>query len=46
MQLRSAGLKYRDIAEVLGVSTTTVADMVRDAIDRLGAQSGRARENE
>jgi RNA polymerase sigma-70 factor (ECF subfamily) len=46
MQLRSEGLRYRDIADVLGVSTTTVADMVRDAIDRLGAQSGRARENE
>src|SRR5262249_53260358 len=41
MQLRSEGMKYRDIAEVLGVSITTVADLVRDAIDRLSAHSGK-----
>jgi RNA polymerase sigma-70 factor (ECF subfamily) len=42
LHLRAEGLRYREIAEVLGVSITTVADMIRQAL----AQVGRARENE
>jgi RNA polymerase sigma-70 factor (ECF subfamily) len=42
LQLRSDGLRYREIAEVLGVSVTTVADLVRNAL----AQLGRARDDD
>jgi RNA polymerase sigma-70 factor (ECF subfamily) len=36
LQLRSEGLRYREIAQVLGVSITTVADLVRNALAQLG----------
>jgi RNA polymerase sigma-70 factor (ECF subfamily) len=35
LHLRAQGLRYREIAEVLGVSLTTVADLVRDGLARL-----------
>lgn len=35
LHLRAQGLRYREIAEVLGVSLTTVADLVRDGLTRL-----------
>jgi RNA polymerase sigma-70 factor (ECF subfamily) len=36
LQLRTEGLRYREIAIVLGVSVTTVADLVRESLARLG----------
>lgn len=36
LHLRAEGLRYREIAEVLGVGTSTVADWVQAALDRLG----------
>jgi RNA polymerase sigma-70 factor (ECF subfamily) len=46
LQLRSEGLRYREIAIVLGVSITTVADLVRVALAQLNAQLGRARDDD
>lgn len=34
--LRAEGLRYREIAEVLGVSVTSVADLVREGLAQLG----------
>lgn len=42
LHLRAEGLRYREIAEALGVSITTVADMIRQAL----AQVGRARDDD
>ena len=42
LYLRAEGLRYREIAVVLDVSTTTVADLVREAL----AQLGRARDDD
>ena len=42
LELRAEGRRYREIAQVLGVSITTVADMVRESLARLG----RARNDE
>jgi RNA polymerase sigma-70 factor (ECF subfamily) len=42
LSLRAEGLRYREIADVLGVSITTVADLVRDSL----AQLGRARDHD
>jgi RNA polymerase sigma-70 factor (ECF subfamily) len=42
LQLRAEGLRYREIAVVLGVSVTTVADLVRNSL----AQLGRARDHD
>ena len=42
LQLRSEGLRYREIAVILGVSVTTVADLIRNSL----AQLGRARDHE
>ena len=39
IQLRMKGLRYREIAEVLGVSTSTAAEWVDSAIDRLRGES-------
>jgi RNA polymerase sigma-70 factor (ECF subfamily) len=36
LHLRAEGLRYREIGEVLGVSVTTVADLIRDALEQLG----------
>lgn len=36
LHLRAEGLRYREIAEVLGVGTSTVADWVQDGLQRLG----------
>ena len=41
LHLRAEGLRYREIAEVLGVSTTTVADWIRESL----AQLERARDD-
>jgi RNA polymerase sigma-70 factor (ECF subfamily) len=41
LHLRAEGLRYREIAEALGVSLTKVAEMIRDAL----AQIGRARDH-
>jgi len=41
LHLRAEGLRYREIAEILGVSTTTVADWIRESL----AQLGRARDH-
>ena len=35
LHLRAEGMRYREIAEALGVSTTTVADMIRHALARI-----------
>jgi RNA polymerase sigma-70 factor, ECF subfamily len=39
LSLRAEGLRYREIAAVLGVSITSVADLVRDSLAQLGGQS-------
>lgn len=36
LRLRAEGLRYREIAEVLEVSVSTVADMIHQALARLG----------
>lgn len=36
LHLRAEGLRYREIGEVLGVGTSTVADWVQAALERLG----------
>ncbi len=36
IQLRSQGLRYREIAEILGVGVATVADRVAAAVKRVG----------
>ena len=36
LQLRAQGLRYREIAQALGVSVTTVADLIREALSHLG----------
>lgn len=41
LHLRAEGLRYREIAGMLGVSVTKVADLIRDAL----AQIGRARDD-
>lgn len=38
LHLRAEGLRYREIAEVLGVGTSTVADWVQAALERLGKE--------
>lgn len=38
LHLRAEGLRYREIAEVLGVGTSTVADWVQAALERLGRE--------
>ncbi|MBV8207035.1 MAG: sigma-70 family RNA polymerase sigma factor [Acidobacteria bacterium] len=38
LHLRAEGLRYREIAEVLGVGTSTVADWIQDALQRLGKE--------
>lgn len=38
LHLRAEGLRYREIAEVLGVGTSTVADWVAAALERLGKE--------
>jgi RNA polymerase sigma-70 factor (ECF subfamily) len=35
LMLRAEGLRYREIGEVLGIPTSTVADMVERAIKKL-----------
>ena len=42
LQLRSEGLRYREIGEALGMGTTTVADLIRNAL----AQLERARDHD
>jgi RNA polymerase sigma-70 factor, ECF subfamily len=36
VNLRAEGLKYREIAEILGIGVTTVADYLRQALEELG----------
>ncbi len=36
LHLRAEGLRYREIAEALGVSVTKVAELIRDALARIG----------
>jgi RNA polymerase sigma-70 factor (ECF subfamily) len=36
IHLRAEGLKYREIAEVLGIGVTTVADYLKRALEQLG----------
>jgi RNA polymerase sigma-70 factor (ECF subfamily) len=38
ISLRSEGLKYREIAEILGIGVTTVADYLRQAFEELGEE--------
>jgi RNA polymerase sigma-70 factor (ECF subfamily) len=38
LRLRAEGLRYREIAEVLGVGVTTVADAIHQALTRLGKE--------
>jgi len=38
LHLRAEGLRYREIAEVLGVGRSTVADWVQAALERLGRE--------
>jgi DNA-directed RNA polymerase specialized sigma24 family protein len=38
VHLRAEGLKYREIAEVLDVGVTTVADYLRQALEQLGEE--------
>jgi RNA polymerase sigma-70 factor (ECF subfamily) len=38
LRLRAEGLRYREIAEVLQVSVSTVADLVHQALSRLGKE--------
>jgi RNA polymerase sigma-70 factor (ECF subfamily) len=38
LHLRAEGLRYREIAEVLGAGTSTVADWVQAALERLGKE--------
>jgi RNA polymerase sigma-70 factor (ECF subfamily) len=42
LQLRTEGLRYREIAAALDVSVTTVADLIRNSL----AQLGRARDDD
>jgi RNA polymerase sigma-70 factor (ECF subfamily) len=42
LHLRAEGLRYREIAAALGVSITTVADLIRNSL----AQLGRARDDD
>jgi RNA polymerase sigma-70 factor (ECF subfamily) len=39
LYLRAEGMRYREVAMVLGVSLSTVADAVRRAVRKLGSQS-------
>jgi len=39
LHLRAEGLRYRQIAEVLGIGKSTVADILRGGIDKLKAHS-------
>ncbi len=36
LHLRAEGLRYREIAQALGISVTTVADLIREALAQLG----------
>jgi RNA polymerase sigma-70 factor (ECF subfamily) len=38
LALRSQGFRYREIAEILGVGTTTVADLLRRAVRKLSTE--------
>ncbi len=38
VNLRAEGLKYREIAETLGIGVTTVADYLRQALEELGEE--------
>ena len=38
LHLRAEGLRYREVAEVLGVGTSTVADWVQAALERLAKE--------
>jgi DNA-directed RNA polymerase specialized sigma24 family protein len=38
VNLRSEGLRYREIADVLGMGVTTVADSLRRAVTKLVAE--------
>jgi RNA polymerase sigma-70 factor (ECF subfamily) len=38
LRLRAEGLRYREIAEVLQLSVSTVADLIRQALTRLGKE--------
>jgi len=39
IQLRMLGLRYREIAKILGVSTSTVAEWLTSAVERLRSES-------
>jgi RNA polymerase sigma-70 factor (ECF subfamily) len=39
LHLRTKGLRYREISEVLGISTTTVAETLYRAIDKLAKEN-------
>jgi RNA polymerase sigma-70 factor (ECF subfamily) len=39
LHLRAEGLRYREIAEIYGVTVSTVVDVIRRAVERLGKEA-------